>query len=330
MIYPDNFEFKIGFHEIRDMLRSRCLSPLGIVRINNMAFMTDADAINASMEQIREMKRIRSGEEDFPLNAFFDIRESMKRLRMTGTFLEETELFELMRTLATMNDVVAFLKRYADDERIGMIAGLNVDEKTTDIGTDDYFFTTNFSIWGWASWSRVIGKRSADYAFLDDAEAVSRLQALTEERKLRRDFLPMCQAHRLSGKAYFETIFQSQLLLQSQMTIVPRVNMINNVGVTDDSTHFAGSISTLPHGYRRIFTMGRYDLVFPLKHPRYVVEHVEYRHRVYRTMGWRSPWIKVGRSLEELYLNVKHGNWAFIAQSVRNRIRKWMGKTAYR
>lgn len=76
--------------------------------------------------------------------------------------------------------------------------------------------------------------------------------------------------------------------------------------------------------------MGRYDLEFPLKHPRYVVEHVEYRHRVYRTMGWRSPWIKVGRSLEELYLNVKHGNWAFIAQSVRNRIRKWMGKTAYR
>ena len=116
MIYPDNFEFKIGFHEIRDMLRSRCLSPLGIVRIDNMAFMTDADAINASMEQIREMKHIRSGEEDFPLNAFFDIRESMKRLRMTGTFLEETELFELMRTLATMNDVVAFLKRYTDDE----------------------------------------------------------------------------------------------------------------------------------------------------------------------------------------------------------------------
>ena len=121
MIYPDNFEFKIGFHEIRDMLRSRCLSPLGIVRIDNMAFMTDADAINASMEQIREMKRIRSGEEDFPLNAFFDIRESMKRLRMTGTFLEETELFELMRTLATMNDVVAFLKRYTDDEHTAFI-----------------------------------------------------------------------------------------------------------------------------------------------------------------------------------------------------------------
>ena len=121
MIYPDNFEFKIGFHEIRDMLRSRCLSPLGIVRIDNMAFMTDADAINASMEQIREMKRIRSGEEDFPLNAFFDVRESMKRLRMTGTFLEETELFELMRTLATMNDVVAFLKRYTDDEHTAFI-----------------------------------------------------------------------------------------------------------------------------------------------------------------------------------------------------------------
>ena len=222
------------------------------------------------------------------------------------------------------------LDRYEHDERIGMIAGFNTDERTPDVTDASYFFTTNFSIWGWASWSRVIGKRRADYAFLDSPEAVSRLEALTEERKLRRDFLPMCRAHRAQGKAFFETIFQSQLWLQSQLSIVPVVNMISNVGVTDDSTHFAGSISTLPHGYRRIFTMGRHDLEFPLRHPRYVVEHVEYRHRVYRVMAWRNPRIKVARSLEELYLNVIHGNWRFIGRSIHNRIRKWMGKAAYR
>lgn len=221
------------------------------------------------------------------------------------------------------------LDRYEHDERVGMIAGFNTDERTPDV-TDSYFFTTNFSIWGWASWARVIGQRRDDYAFLADPQAVSRIEALTQERKLRRDFLPMCRAHKAAGKAYFETIFQSCLLLQSQMTIVPAVNMVSNVGVTDDSTHFAGSIGTLPHGYRRIFTMPRHEMTFPLRHPRYVVEHVEYRHRVYRVMGWRHPWIKVGRSLEELYLNALHGNWCFIAQSLRNRIRKWMGKATYR
>lgn len=116
MIYPANFEIKIGFHEVREMLKARCLSPLGQQRADAMSFLADASLINAAMEQIREMKRIRTGDEDFPLNAFFDIRDSMKRLRMAGTFLEEDELFELMRTLDTLNGVVAFLKCYTDDE----------------------------------------------------------------------------------------------------------------------------------------------------------------------------------------------------------------------
>lgn len=121
MIYPANFEVKIGFTEIRELLKSYCLSPLGCQCVDNMAFCTDAALINAAMTQIREMKNIRNGEEEFPLNAFFDVRDSMKRLRMTGTFLEENELFELMRTLHTMNEVVAFLKRYVDDEHTAFV-----------------------------------------------------------------------------------------------------------------------------------------------------------------------------------------------------------------
>ena len=156
------------------------------------------------------------------------------------------------------------LERYADDERIGMIAGLNVDEKTTDIGTDDYFFTTNFSIWGWASWRRVFDKWQADYAWLDDSVAVSRIEALTRERRLRKDFLPMCRAHRASGKEFYETIFHAALLLQGQLAIVPRVNMITNIGVSDDSTHFAGSLSTMPRGYRRIFIPSTSQTMWPI------------------------------------------------------------------
>ena len=45
------------------------------------------------------------------------------------------------------------LDRYEHDERISMIAGFNIDEVTPDC-QDSYFFTTAFSIWGWASWRR--------------------------------------------------------------------------------------------------------------------------------------------------------------------------------
>lgn len=213
------------------------------------------------------------------------------------------------------------LERYANDERVGMIQGLNLEEHTVDAGSADYFFSTNFSIWGWASWSRVVNNWDEHYDWLDDAEALQRIQALTHERKLRKDFLPMARAHKQSGKAYYETIFHAYLLLHSQLAIVPRVNMISNRGVTNDSVHFAGSVQTLPSGYRRIFTMGRHELQWPLKHPRYIVDHVLYRQRVYRIMAWRHPWVKAWRSVEELYINIRHGQWQRITSALVNRLR---------
>ena len=168
------------------------------------------------------------------------------------------------------------------------------------------------------------------YAWLDDETAVRRIEAFVREGRLRDDFLPMCRRHRAQGKAFYETIFWAHLLLSNGLCIVPSRNMINNLGATAGSTHFGSQLETLPRGYRRIFTMKRYEMdERPLHHPRYVVEHVDYRRRVYRIMAFGHPWVKVGRSIEELWLNLRHGNFSFICQSIRNRIHKWMGRKTY-
>ena len=216
------------------------------------------------------------------------------------------------------------LDRYENDERVGMIAGFNPDERTTDIGDDSYFFTTNFSIWGWASWRRVIDRWEENYDFLNRPTAIEKIKALTRERQLRKDFLPMCFAHRDSGKAFYETIFHACLLLNSQLAIIPKYNQISNMGVTNDSTHFAGSVQTLPKGYRRIFTMGRHELEFPLHHPADVCDHVAYRKRIYRIMAWGHPWVKMYRSMEELYINLRHGQWGRITSAFTGRLGIWM------
>ena len=221
------------------------------------------------------------------------------------------------------------LDRYEHDTRITMVAGFNLGEPTPDAGADD-FFTTNFSIWGWASWRRVVDQWDEHYTWLDDETAVSRIEAFVREGRLRDDFLPMCRRHRAQGKAFYETIFWAHLLLSNGLCIVPSRNMINNLGATAGSTHFGSQLETLPRGYRRIFTMKRYEMdERPLHHPRYVVEHVDYRRRVYRIMAFGHPWVKVGRSIEELWLNLRHGNFSFICQSIRNRIYKWMGRKTY-
>lgn len=101
------------------------------------------------------------------------------------------------------------------------------------------------------------------------------------------------------------------------------------MGPIGDSTHFSNSIATLPKKYRQIFTMKRYELTMPIKHPRYVIENVDYKERVYRIMGWEHPWIKIGRSFEELILNIRHGNFQNIRKSVINRVNKWMRRNQH-
>lgn len=114
MIYPKNFEAKIGFDEIRTLLRERCMSTLGKGKVDDMAFSDDAETIARWLEQTREFRRIQEEADDFPLQYFFDVRDAIKRIRLENTHLEENELFDLRRSLQTINDIVRFLKRAED------------------------------------------------------------------------------------------------------------------------------------------------------------------------------------------------------------------------
>lgn len=221
------------------------------------------------------------------------------------------------------------LDKYEHDTRISMITGTNYDEVTTDMPYD-YFFATTFSISGWASWKRVIDQWDEHYSFLDDEFNLKQLQEYIKDRKFQDEFIDFCRYHRSCGKAYYETIFHAAIFFSSGLSIVPAKNMINNMGATEGSTHFGGSNDLLPRGYRRIFTMQRHEIEFPLRHPRYIIENVAYKHRMFKIMAWGHPWIKIGRSFEELYLNLRHGNFKHIQKSIKNRIKKWMKKNEYR
>lgn len=216
------------------------------------------------------------------------------------------------------------LDRYEHDERITMIAGFNTDAISPDTPYD-YFFTSVFSIWGWASWRRVVEQWDGEYTFIHDEYNMRLLRALARKRKYRPDMIRMFHDHSQSGKEYFESIFWSTMLFNSGLAIMPTKNQINNVGLTADSTHYSATLETMPRRLRRIFTMNRYEIEFPLKHPRYVIEDVEYKERLYLTNAWGHPWRKIQYSLEELVLNLRKGNMTAIRKAIRKRIRKWAG-----
>ncbi len=119
MIYPNNFEQKIGFDEIRSLLRERCLSTLGKEKVDEIAFSTELNVVNEWLAQIREFRRLQEEADDFPMQYFFDVRDSSRRIRLENTHLEENEVWDLRRSLQTIADIVKYLERGAEETASG-------------------------------------------------------------------------------------------------------------------------------------------------------------------------------------------------------------------
>ncbi|MDE6181349.1 MAG: endonuclease MutS2, partial [Phocaeicola sp.] len=119
MIYPQNFEQKIGFDSIRHLLKGKCLSTLGEEKVDEMAFSESFHEINEWLEQVMEFIRIIQEEDEFPDQYFFDVRLPLKRIRVEGMYLDEQELFDLRRSLETIRNIIRFLTPTTDGEEEG-------------------------------------------------------------------------------------------------------------------------------------------------------------------------------------------------------------------
>lgn len=222
------------------------------------------------------------------------------------------------------------LDKYEDDPRVTMITGFNTDEdsrkylKATDGTVPDYFFTRAFSIWGWASWARVIRNLDGDYGFVKDKETFAVLKEKAVKYRQRKEMIDLCLRHSTTGIPYYETVFWAYMMIHDGLAVMPSVNLINNIGL-DGGAHYSTQLELQPKRLRRQFTMSRHEMQFPLSHPQDVVEEPGYQARWYLRNAWNNPWRKVQYSLEELWLNLCKGNFRFIFASIRNRIKKTIG-----
>lgn len=116
MFYPDNFEQKIGFDKVRNLIKEKCISSLGKEKTNSLAFETNPEKIVFHLSETEEMQRILTQEqEDFPLSNILDLRESLTRIRVEGLYLDAAELDNLRHSLRTANAINEYMKNREDD-----------------------------------------------------------------------------------------------------------------------------------------------------------------------------------------------------------------------
>lgn len=110
MIYPDNFEQRIGINSIREYILEKCLSPLGEEQVSAMTFSSDYKTISTWLEQTGEFLQILRNKEDFPVDYFLDVREPLQRVEKDVTlWLSENEIADLANSLQTISKIVDFV-----------------------------------------------------------------------------------------------------------------------------------------------------------------------------------------------------------------------------
>jgi len=108
MIYPSTFEQKIGFDQVRQLLKKSCSSSLGEEKVDELTFLTNFEALVEQLDRGDEFRRILEQEQNFPDSFFLDVRPALKRLRIEGTWMDEPELFDLRRSLESIYKIVRF------------------------------------------------------------------------------------------------------------------------------------------------------------------------------------------------------------------------------
>jgi len=117
VLYPENFENKIGFDKIRDMLKGGCLSNLGRLRVDKIRFSNKYSFIETLVTQVDEFKQIILMEDDFPLSHFIDLTQALKKIKVEGTYFLAEELFDLKRSLETIRAILRFFKARKEEDK---------------------------------------------------------------------------------------------------------------------------------------------------------------------------------------------------------------------
>src|SRR3569833_446942 len=107
MLIPSNSVEKLGFAEIKELIKAHCLSVMGQQIVYKIQVMNNYDQILKFLSQANEFKNILENDEALPIHHFFDIKSLANKAKIEGAFLSEEEFFQVQTSLSTVFAVIA-------------------------------------------------------------------------------------------------------------------------------------------------------------------------------------------------------------------------------
>lgn len=231
---------------------------------------------------------------------------------LNDTFKEVDKLVIIEDDIVIGESFLPFCKemldRYENDQRIGMISGMNHLGVYKDCPYDYFFSSQGGSIWGWATWKRVWDDMDWALSCADDEYANRIIISALYNNSYAKSVYKNIHSKRtlyLNGEKQTSWSFQfgySTGLAQSRLNIVPRVNMISNIGVTKDSVH-SSPLFLIPRKLRCVYNAKTYVIPTPIKHPRLVINDMRYAKKQADIMGM-SHLRQISRMFESILYRI--------------------------
>lgn len=111
MIFPKDFESKIGFTPLRQLLIDKCETRLGKEEAEKMDFISVYEEICRRLECVAEMRNLLASPAEMPDERVYDVVPWLTEIKAVGSFMPAERLGKLADTLRTMQQVGAFFSR---------------------------------------------------------------------------------------------------------------------------------------------------------------------------------------------------------------------------
>jgi DNA mismatch repair protein MutS2 len=108
MLYPKNSADKLGFTEVKELIKAHCLSEMGRQMVDRIQVMNNYDHIRKFLYQANEFKNILENDAALPIHHFFDIKSLANKARIEGAFLSEEEFYQVQASLTTVFAVIGY------------------------------------------------------------------------------------------------------------------------------------------------------------------------------------------------------------------------------
>lgn len=115
MIYPNNFEQKIGFDRLREQVAALCTMQAARGRLAGQTFSTDREEIERRLALADEMRTILILEREFPDGEYVDVDRIVAKIGVEGAFLDIAEAVDLRKALGAVGEVAGFIRNRGAD-----------------------------------------------------------------------------------------------------------------------------------------------------------------------------------------------------------------------